>query len=75
MKRLNILILESHDGTGDVSDMSRAWKSDVIQPLMEADLAVRIEKDGRTEVVKNRFSLDVSSLIEEISSAYAEGKL
>ena len=76
MKHLNILVLESEDGTGDISDMSRAWKSDVYQQLTEADLAIRVEKDGRTEIVKNRWDLeDVSSLVEEVSLFYAEGRL
>ena len=77
MKPLNILILEEGDGH-DIRDTSRKWNMEATKALFLADLALRIEGDT-VEVVKDRFgdprSTHLSSVVEEVSLAYAEGEL
>ncbi len=75
MKQLNILILEASDGGHLMSDLSRKWNMGTLEPLMHADLAIRIE-NGQVEVVKNRYDTNkMSGLIEDIAFAYSEGKI
>lgn len=75
MKRLNILIIEESDGGHIVTDLSRVWNGKITIPLMDADLAIRIEK-GRVEVIKNRWGeRELTELVEDIASAYSEGKI
>ena len=76
MKQLNIMLIEEDDGNYEFDTISKRWSRSLLQTLMHADIAVRVMKDGKTEIVKNRFvDQDIYSIVEEISSAYIEGKL